>query len=299
MQSTLEPSETPQLFPVLQQGAAYLKQRGLPAPRLEAELLLGDLLSLERMALYLSPEKALSLTQYQQFQKHLARRAASEPLQYITGEVEFCDFSLLIRSGVFIPRPETELILEETKNLLPQPKYILDLCTGSGALAIALSRQFPSASVWASDISEAALTLAEENIQRHQLSSRIHLLKGDLFEALETCSGLPARFDLIVCNPPYIAEKDRASLPPEVRDYEPETALFAPEEGCAFYRRILLEVPRFMGDKARLLFEMGAGQSSWLRAFVAEHTALDLHFTRDWADIERIAQLSKQGISDG
>jgi len=250
------------------------------------------------MDLYLSPEKALSLARCRQFQERLKRRALHEPLQYITGKVEFCDFSLMVRPGVFIPRPETELIVEESKVLFPYPKQILELCTGSGALAIALARQFPQAKVWATDLSHTALSLALDNIEGHQLASRITLLKGNLCEPLVDAPNVPKKFDLIACNPPYISEKDRPGLPPEVRDYEPEAALFAPESGYAFYRRILLEAPQLMRDQALLLLEMGAGQSDWLSSFVEKKTAFSLRFIRDWVGIKRVAYL-KLGPSDG
>lgn len=298
MQNALLVAGTRTLFHLLQEGAVYLKKQGIPSPRLEAELILSNLLSLKRIDLYLSPEKLVSPGACRRFQKDLERRAAHVPLQYITGYVEFCGLSLIIRPGVFIPRPETELIVKAAKRLLPQPTQILDLCTGSGALAIALAQKFPSASIVAIDVSESALFVAADNVKRHCLTSRVTLLKGDLFEPVESRPDA-TRFDLIVCNPPYISEKERPSLPPEVRDYEPETALFSSDEGRSFYRRILREAPRIMSEAGVLLLELGAGQSAWFQGFVEENTNLKVTFIRDWAGINRIAHVSKWKHSDG
>jgi release factor glutamine methyltransferase len=287
---------------LLQEATLYLSRKKIPFPRQEAEQLLSSLLSLRRIDLYIAPNQPVSSEQESRFWNQVHRRGAHEPLQYILGEVEFDGFSFLVQSGVFIPRPETELIVEFVLKQLPPPKVILDLCTGSGALAVALARRFPASNVVAADCSEVALSVARLNAKRNQCLSRILFLEGDLFEPLQKT----ALFDLIVCNPPYIAERDRPGLEPEVRDYEPAAALFAPNEGTAFYRRILQEVQSFLAPGGHLLLELGAGQSAWFERFVKEETGFSARLIPDLAGIDRIAvctrlqgEMKGRGAEDG
>ena len=220
---------------LLESGAAYLKRQAIDAPRLTAEHLLAAILVCPRLSLFLEGEKVISQEQHAHFLNDLTRRGKHEPLQYITGQVEFWGISFIVEKGVFIPRPETELIVEAALSLSPSPRRILDLCTGSGALAIALAKVFPKAEVVASDVSDQALKIARINAENNTVASRITLLKGDLLEPLKNDRFSRMRFDLIVSNPPYVSESDRESLPPEVRDYEPEIALFAEDQGRVFY----------------------------------------------------------------
>ncbi|MFY9271005.1 MAG: peptide chain release factor N(5)-glutamine methyltransferase [Candidatus Manganitrophaceae bacterium] len=271
---------------LLQEGTLFLLHAGSSSPRREAELLLLDLLACRRLDLYLEPHQPVSSDQEALFRTRLTRRAHHEPVQYITGNVEFCGLTLHVRPGVFIPRPETELIIEAARFLVPSPRRILDLCTGSGALAIALAAVFPESSIVATDLKVIPLATAAANAARHGDLNRIGFIQGDLFSPLRPGEG---RFDLIVCNPPYIPERDRPTLSPEVRDHEPEEALFAPEEGTAFYRRVLKEAPSFLTQEGILLLELGAGQSAWFRRFAEGETDFDPSFIQDIAGIDRIA----------
>lgn len=277
---------------LLREGACFLEEQGIASPRREVELLLSTLLSCRRIDLYVEPERLVSSDQERLFREQLTRRARREPIQYITGQVEFCGLSLSVRPGVFIPRPETELIVEMARTIQPPSQRILDLCTGSGALAIALAKQFPHSEVIATDIDETALEVASANAERHGALSQIHFVQGDLFAPLRAKSD---RFDLIVCNPPYIPERDRPTLQPEVRDYEPARALFAPEEGTEFYRRILGEAPSFLKQEGYLLFELGAGQAAWFQVFAAQETEFNVTFLQDVAGIDRIAVCRRRG----
>lgn len=283
---------------LLQRGAAFLKKQGIPSPRLEAETLLCSVLSCKRIDFYRDPDKRCSGWQENLFGEFVRRRAGHEPLQYITGEVDFSGFSLAVRPGVFIPRPETELIVEAVCRITPPPERILDLCTGSGALAVALALRLPSSRVTAIDCSELALSNARLNLERHQCADRVTLLKGDLFKAFQYENGLQkadedlARFDLIVCNPPYIPEEARAGLQPEVLDYEPHTALFAPEKGTAFYRSILQQAPSFLLSGGHLLFELGIGQAEWFGSYLKKENRFRAKFISDMAGIGRVAVCS-------
>jgi release factor glutamine methyltransferase len=277
---------------LLQEGTRFLERQGIVSPRRETELLLCTLLSCRRVDLYLDPGRPVLSDHVDAFRKQLARRVRREPIQYITGEVAFCSLSLLVRPGVFIPRPETELIVEKAGTIQPPPQRILDLCTGSGALAIALAKKIPQAHVVATDIEEMPLKIARANAERHDCLSQTHFVQGDLFAPFRAESD---RFDLIVCNPPYIPERDRPTLQPEVRDYEPALALFAPEEGTAFYRRILREAPAFLTQAGHLLLELGAGQSVWFQEFTRRETAFSVTFLQDIAGIDRIAICRRRG----
>ncbi len=296
MQTTLLSQTARSVFALLAEGTVFLQSHQIEAARLEAEHILSAILDCKRLDLFLYPEKELSEQTCHRFRDDLKRRAAHEPLQYITGVVEFCEMRLDITEGVFIPRPETELIVQGAEQLTSSPQQILDLCTGSGALAIALSKSFPSAKVLAVDCSEQALAMAMQNAEKLNVEENVTFLKGDLFAPLSKTIFPAERFNLIVSNPPYISEADRDSLPPEVRDYEPEIALFAQDEGRAFYRRILCEASLFLADEGMILLELGHGQSEWLRAFVENETDYNVSFIQDWTGIERIARLSKKPL---
>jgi release factor glutamine methyltransferase len=273
------------ILTLLQDAARTLDQAGIASPRLEAELLLCKILGCRRIDLYLRPMEYPSAEDLSRFRAWLCRRAAREPLQYITGEVEFCGILLHVSPGVFIPRPETEWLVEAAKQIVPAPQRILDLCTGSGALAIALARQFPNATVYATDLSPVALAVAQQNAERQQ--SRVLFREGDLFSPFES-----TLFDLIVCNPPYIPEAERPHLQPEVRDYEPACALYAAEEGTAFYRRLLREAPSYLAPSGSLILEMGDHQSEWLGKQVQAEGRFSVTFLPDLSGVDRIAILN-------
>ncbi len=176
---------------LLNEGTSLLREKNLENPRLEAELLLCATLSLRRIDLMLHKNDDVLPKKEGVFLGYLKRRAQREPLQYITGEVEFYGLKLFSERGVFIPRPETELMVEEAKSIRPTPHTILDLCTGSGALAVALATCFPSAQITAIDCCEKALSLARLNARRHQCASRFTFLQGDLFKPLESIAAKP------------------------------------------------------------------------------------------------------------
>ncbi len=285
---------------VLQEGTVYLRRHHIKGPQREAEHLLAAVLKCSRLHLFLRTENELTEKDYQQFLSDIKRRAVHEPLQYITGQVEFCDMTLAVSKGVFIPRPETELIVEAAKAYAP-PRRILDLCTGSGALAVALARTFSDAAVTGIDCEDAALVLAARNAQTQGVAARTLFLKGNLFEPLKKQPNKLERFDLIVANPPYISETDRDTLPVEVRDFEPEVALFAADEGREVYRRILEEAPLFLSEEGVIILELGQGQSEWLRSYVADEmnntqSGWAVTLIQDWANIDRIACLSKTPV---
>lgn len=211
------------------------------------------------------------------------RRARREPVAYITGEREFWGLPFEVTPGVLIPRPETELIVEEAIAAFAAapPDPIIDVGTGSGCLAVALAREFAHAHVIATDISEAALEVARRNAARHGVGGRIHFLRADLLE------GIAARADLIVSNPPYVASRDADTLPPDVREYEPHVALFAGEEGLETYRRLLPSARARLKPGGRLVIEVGYDQHTRVEALAAGSGWRLIHSRKDLQDITR------------
>lgn len=243
----------------------YLKQKAIDSPRLCSELLLSHQLKKTRIELYLNFDQPLRAQEVAGFRSLVKRRTQREPLQYITGHQEFWSLDLAVNPSVLIPRPETEILIEEALNLrqsglLPNAinPMILDLGTGSGAIAIALAKEIEGARIWASDISPEALIVAEENARHHGVNQRITFWEGDL---LKPFNGSSVAFDLIVCNPPYIASEEYGSLAPEIRCYEPRAALDGNEGGMCFIERLILDSDAYLRNGGWLLLEMDPHQT--------------------------------------
>jgi release factor glutamine methyltransferase len=231
------------------------------------------------------------MTQDQQaaYDALVLRRAANEPIQYITGEQEFYGLSLRVTPAVLIPRPETELLVEtvlaEVKRAgVKSALRILDVGTGSGAIAIALAHNLPSARIMAVDLSGTALEIAASNAARHGLTEQIQFIESDLLEELPP-DGLP--FDVIVSNPPYVPAADRASLHPQVREYEPGVALFAGADGLDIYRRLIPQARAALRPNGLLALEIGHGQKEAVTALLSGWN--ELRFVDDLQQIPRIA----------
>jgi len=269
---------------LIQKGVTHLIEKGIPNPRHEIDAMLIRLLSLPKIDLYIHRDRPVSSTYQAVFIDWITRRGQREPLQYILGRVDFFGYPFFVAQGVFIPRPETEGIVEIACSLPDEPRSILDLCTGSGALAIVLAMQWPKAHVTAIDSSHTALAVARINQKRHG-TTNINFNAGDIFD-LDTVKG---SFDLIVCNPPYIGQQERGLMDPEVFYYEPHTALFSQEEGFAHLIQVLKKSPALLSKKGSLLLEIGAGQAAKLNLFVKNETPFTATFHQDLAGIDRIA----------
>jgi release factor glutamine methyltransferase len=223
--------------------------------RRDAETLLAHLLAHDRAWVFAHPEAELDSDQIEAFRELTARRAAHEPLQYLTGLQEFYGLPLRVTPDTLIPRPETELLVEAVLTRVPhdRPVTILDIGTGSGAIAIALAHNLSQAVVHASDISPAALEIAHQNAMLNQVE--VHFHRSDLLDELP---GIP--FDVIVSPPPYIPSTDRPILHPQVRDYEPTNALFAGSDGLDIYRRLIPQAFQALTPNGLLAMEIGHGQ---------------------------------------
>ena len=248
------------LLDLLNEASSFFVSKGMDGARLQAELLLAAALELNRLDLYLQFEKTLTAQEVEVFRGFVRERLKGRPIQYVTGTAAFRNLDLSVRSGVLIPRPETEIVVEVALELLaPEGEArALDLGCGSGAIAVAICDERPRALVTASDIDRTALGIAAENAQRHGVGDRLTLVRGDLLEPFG--SGGPGRFDAIISNPPYIATAEIQALQPEVRDHEPHCALDGGADGLAFYRRITDRAWELLAPGGALVLEGGDGQ---------------------------------------
>lgn len=222
-----------------------------------------------------------------QYDALVARRAAREPIAYITGRQDFWDLTFEVSPAVLIPRPETEIIVEAALDLFPHPEAplaIADICTGSGCLAVALARERPRAAILATDVSAPALEVARRNAVRHGVAHRIRFLLADLLR------GVDEPLDLIVANPPYVQRRDRVSLQPEVREHEPEVALFAGEDGLFVIRGLVAQSAAHLKPGGIVMFEFGYGQDVEVEQLIASAPGLTLlELRRDLQGIARTA----------
>jgi release factor glutamine methyltransferase len=264
---------------------AYLRAQA----RRDAELLLLHTLKISRVTLLAYPGRELSSSELALYQSSIARRLWHEPIQYITGEQEFYGLLFKVTPAVLIPRPETEHLVEAVLKLLPKDKAlrIVDVGTGSGAIAIALAVHLPDSEIIAVDLSSEALAVAAANAQENGVAHRIRFLRSDLLTDLPWGEADRAGFDAIVSNPPYIPESDRADLHPEVRDHEPAGALFAGAEGLDLYRRLIPQAHSALKPNGLLALEIGHGQREALAALLT--TWHDVSFVDDLQQIPRVA----------
>lgn len=268
----------------------FFEKKNIDSPRLEAEVLLAHVLGVDRFHLYVRFDQVPEPEAREKFRELVRRRSEHCPTQYLLGDCEFYSRSFKVTPDVLIPRPETELLVEK----LVQPArgmsepVIVDLCTGSGCIAVTAAAELPGARVYATDVSGPALAVAGKNAAAHGVGAGVSFLQGDLFEPLEG-AGLEGRVDFLVSNPPYVSEAEMAGLMPEVRDYEPHQALYGGPDGLAIVRRIAGGAGRFLAPDGCLMMEIGAGQAEAVRQIVSERLACtELEFVPDLQKIPRI-----------
>ncbi len=282
------------LLDLINEATRKLAEKGVDAPRINAERIACSLTNLSRVELYTEPNRLVTSDIVAEFDVFLTRRLNDEPLQYILGETEFYGIRIKCDPRALIPRPETEFVVSEAIEMLQDfdRLYILDLACGTGCIGIALAINLPQASISAADSSAEALALAGENVALHGLQSRFGLFNGDMFTAIENDKH---PYDAIVCNPPYIAESDFDELAPQIRKFEPTDALTSGPDGLDFVRRMLKEAPPYLVPGGHLIFEIGLGQTDSIRALI--DTDNDLEFIRtvkDYSGIERVVICRKK-----
>jgi len=276
------------ILEIVNLSTEYLKNKGIESPRRSAEELIADALHLNRIDLYTQHDRPLNDEEVAFIREHLLRRGQGEPWQYIRGFVEFYHCKLKINPSVLIPRQETEilvdLVVKELEREDLQGKKLLDLCTGSGCIGLALKKRFAILDVTLADISQEALKVAEDNAVQNELE--VHCVAGDLFAPFKDM-----QFDLIVSNPPYISQSAYQTLAKEVKLFEPKAALLAGETGLEFYERFAHEAPAFLKPKGKVWLEIGYDQGQALLKLFSNGPWRNLSLRQDWAGHDRFFSL--------
>jgi release factor glutamine methyltransferase len=281
------PSEVWTIRRVLAWATDDLKKRGSSSPRLDAELLLGKVLKLDRVGLLIDADRPLAKPELTQYRELYQRRRAGEPVAYLLGVREFYGRPFRVDRRVLIPRPDTEILvevaLERTKHISLSAR-VLDLCTGSGCVAVSLARERPTTHVIASDVSADALAVAAENALRLG-AYNVGFVRSDLLAAFDPERH---RFDLITANPPYIAEGEIPTLSVDIRSFEPHLALTGGADGLDFLRKIVSEAPAFLADDGVLAVEIGSDQGPAVRDLFAAAGYRDVAVQKDYGGLDRV-----------
>ena len=281
------------ILDLLNKNAKRLSDAGVADPRREASSLLAFALDKPSAFLIAHPEYELTNDEADRFEGFVSRRENREPFQYITGRQEFYGLDFEVTPDVLIPRPETEILVEEAIHELSKLKKLnklseLKFCeigVGSGCISVSILRNVPNATAIGIDISETALAVAGRNAECHGVADRLSLQIGDVFARVTD------KFDMIVSNPPYIPDADLTDMQKEVRDFEPHKALFAGTDGLDIIRRIVAEAPNYLNPGGLLLIEIGFGQAENLKSLFDLSTWNEPEFLSDLQGIERIVRL--------
>lgn len=265
-------------------SAEYLADHGVPSPRLDAELLLAHVLQMDRLHLYLQHERPLIREELDRYRELIRRRAQREPLQLLTGSARILDLDFLVEPGVFIPRPETETLIEVVKTL-PEPSTMVEVGLGSGAIGISLLVHWPKARLLGFELSEVAARVSRSNAQRHAVLERMEIVQGDAY-AESMLSRWP-RCELVVSNPPYIPEGE--DLEPEVIDHDPREALFAGPDGLQAIRKLCEAAARALSPGGWLVFEHGHEQQREAALILAQGPFEGVVCHRDLAGRPRVS----------
>ncbi len=278
----------------LQWAASYLGEHGIRDARMDAELLLAHCLVQPRLQFYLEPQRPLAADERERFAELISRRGRREPLQYITGRQEFMSLEFLVSPAVLIPRADTEMLVETALSWArnqARSLRILDLCTGSGAVAVSLAHYLEGSDIWAGDISAAAIEVARANAER--LGTHVCFAQGDL-----TGPFRGAVFDLITANPPYIPRDDICGLEPEVGVAEPKLALDGGQDGLDFYRRLAVEATPLLGPGGKVMLEIGWDEGPQVQAILTEAGFTTIKLIKDYAGRDRVVTASRPPTQD-
>lgn len=279
----------PNISEKLREATDILQTSGISEPRREAASLLAFALQKDKTFLIAHSEYKLSTEEENRFREFLQRRAKREPFQYITGNQEFYGLDFEVTRDVLIPRPETELIVENAIKFLPENSKFCEVGIGSGCISVAILHNVETATAIGLDISENALIIAEKNAKRHKVFDRLQLKNSDVFEVLQN-----EKFDLIVSNPPYIPHQDFEVLQPEVRDFEPTNALTDGENGLSIIEQIINNAPDFLKSHGILLMEIGFNQSTEVKEMFSPRIWQSIEILPDLQNIPRMVKAFKK-----
>ena len=270
------------ILKILNWTTDFFTEKDIESPRLDAELLLASTLGMDRVGLYVNFERPLNKTELKDYRHKVRRRALREPVQYILSETEFWSLPFTVNPSVLIPRPDTEVLVEEVLKKVSGPVRVLDVGTGSGIIAIALAHEIKDIQVTAMDCSQAALETARLNALRNKVETRISFLLGSL-------DNLPlGSFDLIVSNPPYIPSGELEKLMPEVREYEPRLALDGGMDGLASIRQLVHQAKKALQVGGSLLVEVGFDQGQTVLSLFEMAGFKNAYVRKDYAGVPRI-----------
>ena len=269
----------------IQLSTDYFEEKGIESPRLNAELLLSHLLTCKRLDLYLMFERPLTQIEVQTYREYISRRGKFEPLQYITGEVDFYDMKLKVNRSVLIPRPETELLIDEALKLCAQIeiKSILDIGTGSGNIPISLAKNLNGVKVTSIDQSRDAIQVALENTELNEVTEKIEFCVSDIVDYQPS-----KQFNLIISNPPYVSKTDYTTLQKEIVEYEPLESVTDNSDGYRFYRLISERAKDLLTDNGYIIFEMAESQSETISKILEENDFTEIKIIKDYQNIDRI-----------
>ncbi len=273
---------------ILNRTDKFLSDRGIESSRLDAEVLLADLLDIERINLYVKFDYPLKSSELEEYRKRIKKRAKRIPTAYIIGRKEFMSLEFDVNKDVLIPRPETENLVEEIISYCRdnelQDAQIIDIGTGSGAVAVSLAHYLPEAKVVGVDISKSAVKTARKNAKKFELEERLSIVHSNLLEGFikRDIRGI----DIVVSNPPYISDAEMEELPPEVKK-EPETALRAGREGLDFYKKLIPQSSKVLRDGGKIFLEIGSSQAEAVKELFADNWD-NLKIIKDYADHDRI-----------
>lgn len=277
----------------LEWGRDKLVQARVPEPEMEAQLLLSQTLRMKKLDLFLKKEKEVAKKDLTCFKKYIALRCKRIPSSYILKNAQFYGLDLFIDKGVLIPRPETELLVEEIIKEVSELRVtswrienrrakILEIGVGSGAIVVALAKNLDQAEVYGTDTSAKALRVARKNVKMHRVEKQVKLFRGSVFAKLRE------KFDVIVSNPPYVTEKEYLKLQPEV-GFEPKAALYGGKDGLDFYRKIIPQARYYLRAGGILAFEIGYGQANKIKPLLEKEKLFEpVNMIKDYSGIERI-----------
>lgn len=267
-------------------SAEYLDKKGIGESRINAELLLCDILNCKRLDLYLRFEQPLKEEEKDKYREYIARRSKYEPLQYIVGYTEFYGYRFNVNPGVLIPRQETEILIDTVVESLDRENNmrILDIGTGSGNIPITLAKEMTNAAITTIDISEKAIETAKHNAELNQVNGRVEFVHRSLFDGVERLG----KFDAIVSNPPYVSSKEYGTLQNEVLLQEPKEALTDDGDGYKFYTKILELKDELLNEGGKLFFEAGDGKAQAVMELMNKHGMKNVSARKDYLDIDRV-----------